>query len=104
MINSIKSEIQSLKLSQNDNQASIHQKGTINVLGIASSMRQGSYITRALKMVLEEAKKYESESYVLELRKVSLPLYDPSGNTSDEPSFNNNNSNNVLERITTALK
>jgi NAD(P)H-dependent FMN reductase len=99
----IKSQIQSLKLSQNDNQATIHQKGTVNVLGVAGSMRQQSYSTRTLKIVLEEAKKYASEPYMLELRKINLPLYDPSEITSDEPSPNNNN-NNVLERITTALK
>jgi NAD(P)H-dependent FMN reductase len=97
----IKSQIQSLKLSQNDNQATIHQKGTVNVLGVAGSMRQQSYSTRTLKIVLEEAKKYASEPYMLELRKINLPLYDPSEITSDEPSPNNNN---VLERITTALK
>jgi NAD(P)H-dependent FMN reductase len=99
----IKSQIQSLKLSQNDNQATIHQKGTVNVLGVAGSMRQQSYSTRTLKIVLEEANKYASEPYMLELRKMNLPLYDPSEITSDEPSPNNNN-NNVLERITTALK
>jgi NAD(P)H-dependent FMN reductase len=54
-------------------------------------------------MVLEEAKKYNSESHILELRKIDLPLYDPSRITSDEPSPNNN-SNNVLERITKALR
>jgi NAD(P)H-dependent FMN reductase len=101
----IKSQIQSLKLSQNDNQATIHQKGTVNVLGVAGSMRQQSYSTRTLKIVLEEAKKYASEPYMLELRKINLPLYDPSEITSDEPSSNNNNNrNNVLERITTALR
>ena len=68
-------------------------------------MRQQSYSTRALEIVLEEAKKYYSESYMLELRKINLPLYDPSKITSDEPSpNNNNNSNNVLERITIALR
>jgi NAD(P)H-dependent FMN reductase len=102
MIKIIKSQIQSLKLSQNDNQATIHQKGTVNVLGVAGSMRQQSYSTRTLKIVLEEANKYASEPYMLELRKINLPLYDPSEITSDEPSPNNNN--NVLERITTALK
>ena len=66
-------------------------------------MRQQSYSTRALEIVLEEAKKYYSESYMLELRKINLPLYDPNEITSDEPSPNNN-SNNVLERITTALR
>ena len=44
MINNIKSQIQSFNLSsQNDNQASIHQEGTVNVLGVAGSMREQSY-------------------------------------------------------------
>jgi FMN reductase len=100
MINITKSQIQSV--SQNDNQATIHQEGTVNVLGVAGSMRQESYSTRALKMVLEEVKKYKAESYMLELRKINLPLYDPSEITPDE--FSSNNNNLVLERITTSLR
>jgi NAD(P)H-dependent FMN reductase len=101
MINITKSQIQSL--SRNNNQGSIHQEGTVNVLGVAGSMRQQSYSTRALKMVLEEAKKYNAESYMLELRKINLPLYDPSEITPDEFSSNNNDTN-VLETITTSLR
>jgi NAD(P)H-dependent FMN reductase len=101
MINIIKSQIRPLKLSQNDNQASIHREGTVNVLGVAGSMRQQSYSSYALKMVLEEAKKYNTDIYMLELRKINLPLYDPSEIRSDKFSSNNNN---VLERITTALR
>ena len=101
MININRSQIQSLKLSQNDNQASMQREGTVNVLGVAGSMREQSYSTRALKMVLEETKKYNAESYMLEVRKINLPLYDPSENTSDKSSSNNNN---VLERITTTLR
>jgi NAD(P)H-dependent FMN reductase len=101
MININRSQIQSLKLSQNDNQASMHREGTVNVLGVAGSMREQSYSTRGLKMVLEETKKYNAESYMLEVRKINLPLYDPSESTSDESSSNNNN---VLERIITALR
>ena len=104
MINFIKSQIQSLKLSQKDNQASIHEGRTVNILGVAGSMREQSYSTRGLKLVLEEVKKYDSESDVLELRRLNLPLYDPSGDTSDEPSSYININNNLLERITTALK
>ena len=102
MINIIKSQIRPLKLSsQNDNQASMHREGTVNVLGIAGSMREQSYSTCGLKMVLEETKKYNAESYMLEVRKINLPLYDPSEITSDNSSSNNNN---VLERITTTLR
>ena len=76
MINIIKPPpIQSSKTSQNDNQGNIHEERTINVLGVAGSMRHGSYSTLGLKMVLEEAKKYASESYMIELRDINLPLY-----------------------------
>jgi NAD(P)H-dependent FMN reductase len=104
MINIIKSQIRPLKLSsQNDNQASMHRESsTVNVLGVAGSMRQQSYSSCALKMVLEEAKKYNADIYMLELRKINLPLYDPSEIRSDE--FSSNNNNNVLERITTVLR
>jgi len=102
MNNIVRPQIQSLNSSQNADQENTHQQRTINVLGVAGSMRQDSYSTLGLRMVLEEAKKYYSESYLLELRDINLPLYDPSGPSSNNPSFNN--SNNVLEKITTALK
>ena len=102
MNNIVRPQTQSLNSSQNVDQENTHQQRTINVLGVAGSMRQDSYSTLGLRMVLEEAKKYYSESYLLELRDINLPLYDPSGPSSNDPSFNN--SNNVLEKITTALK
>ena len=102
MNNIVRPQTQSLNSSQNADQENTHQQRTINVLGVAGSMRQDSYSTLGLRMVLEEAKKYYSESYLLELRDISLPLYDPSGPSSNDLSFNN--SNNVLEKITTALK
>lgn len=102
MNNIVRPQIQPLNSSQNADQENTHQQRTINVLGVAGSMRQDSYSTLGLRMVLEEAKKYYSESYLLELRDINLPLYDPSGPSSNDPSFNN--SNNVLEKITTALK
>ena len=102
MNNIVRPQIQSLNSSQNADQENTHQQRTINVLGVAGSMRQDSYSTLGLRMVLEEVKKYYSESYLLELRDINLPLYDPSGPSSNDPSFNN--SNNVLEKITTALK
>jgi NAD(P)H-dependent FMN reductase len=102
MNNIVRPQTQSLNSSQNADQENTHQQRTMNVLGVAGSMRQDSYSTLGLRMVLEEAKKYYSESYLLELRDISLPLYDPSGPSSNDPSFNN--SNNVLEKITTALK
>ena len=104
-MSSFNTQIQSINLSRDHNNSIMYQKSTVNVLGIAGSMRQGSYSTRALKMILEEAKKYNSESDMLELRKINLPLYDPSEDTSDGQSSNNDNvNNNVLETLTTALK
>jgi NAD(P)H-dependent FMN reductase len=101
-MNSVKPQIQSLNLSQNTDEESTHQQHTINILGVAGSMRQESYSTLGLKMVLEEARKYGSESHLLDLRDRNLPLYDPGAPSSNDPSFNN--SNNELEKITTALK
>lgn len=101
-MNSVKPQIQSLNSSQNADEESTHQQRTINILGVAGSMRQESYSTLGLKMVLEEAKKYGSESYLLDLRDRNLPLYDPGAPSSNDSSFNN--SNNVLEKIITALK
>ena len=86
MITTVRPQIPSLNSSQNANQGSIHQGRMINILGVAGSMRQGSYSTLGLKMVLEEAKKYGSESYMLELRDINLPLYDPNGLSLDGPA------------------
>lgn len=101
-MNSVKPQIQSLDSSQDADEESSHQQRTINILGVAGSLRQESYSTLGLKMVLEEAKKYGSESHLLDLRDRNLPLYDPGAPSSNDSSFNN--SNNVLEKITTALK
>jgi hypothetical protein len=50
-------------------------------------------------MVLEEAKKYKTDTQILELRQANLPIYDPSPSNES-----NNNSNNDLERVNNALK
>jgi FMN reductase len=49
---------------------------TINVLGVAGSMRSGSYSTKALEMALELAKKRGAQVRMLELGKTVLPLFD----------------------------
>ena len=50
----------------------------IKILGVGSSMRQGSYSTLAVKIVLEiAAKKYGAEARLLDLRQTTLPLYNP---------------------------
>ena len=59
-------------------------RDTFNVLGVAGSVRQGSYSTRSLKIALEYAKKQGAEVRLLDLNTVVLPLYDPSAPASKE--------------------
>jgi FMN reductase len=59
-------------------------KATFNVLGVAGSMRRGSYSARALAIALERAKKEGAEVRTLELNKIMLPLYDPNAPASKE--------------------
>ena len=59
-------------------------RDTFNVLGVAGSIRQGSYSTRSLKIALEYAKKQGAEVRLLDLNTVVLPLYDPSAPVSKE--------------------
>jgi azobenzene reductase len=49
-------------------------------------------------MVLEGAKKYKTDTQILDLRQVNLPLYDPSA------SNENSNGNNNIEKVSNALK
>lgn len=104
MISITKPQIQTLKLEQGDNSDKMHQGAPVKVLGVAGSMRKGSFSTHALKLVLEEAKKYGSDSCVLELREVRLPIYDPSRSVSEELYQNvNGNRENVLDTVTEAI-
>jgi NAD(P)H-dependent FMN reductase len=59
-------------------------QSTINILGVAGSMRSNSYSTKALKMALELAKKRGAEVRLLELSKTALPLYNPSAPASEQ--------------------
>ena len=63
-------------------------------------MRQGSYSTQVLKMVIDEAEKYKTDTQILDLRQVNLLLYDPSA--LNESGTNNNN--NDIEKVSNALK
>jgi NAD(P)H-dependent FMN reductase len=49
----------------------------MNVLGVASSMRESSYGTRTLRIVLYAAQKYEAKTRLLDLRRVTMPMYNP---------------------------
>ena len=99
-----KPQIQTLKLGQSDNSAKMHQGSPVNVLGVAGSMRKGSYSTHALGLVLEEAKRYGSESRLLELREVRLPIYDPNASVSESYQDINGNRENVLDKVTETIK
>jgi FMN reductase len=59
-------------------------RNTFNVLGVAGSIRQGSYSTRALKIALDYAKKQGAEVRLLELNRLVLPLYYPGAPASKE--------------------
>jgi FMN reductase len=59
-------------------------RNTFNVLGVAGSIRQGSYSTQALKIALEYAKKQGAEVRLLELNRLVLPLYYPGAPASKE--------------------
>jgi FMN reductase len=57
-------------------------KNTFNILGVAGSMRRGSYSTQALKIALEHARKHGAEVRLLEIDR--MPLYDPNAEVSKE--------------------
>jgi NAD(P)H-dependent FMN reductase len=49
----------------------------MNMLGVASSMRESSYGTRTLRIVLDAAQKYEAKTRLLDLHRVTMPMYNP---------------------------
>jgi NAD(P)H-dependent FMN reductase len=57
-------------------------KTTFNVLGVAGSLRRGSYSKQALRIALEHAKKQGAEVRLLEIDK--MPPYDPNAPASKE--------------------
>ena len=57
---------------------------SLNVLGVSSSMREGSFGTRTVKIVLDTAQKYEAKTRLLELRKIGMPLFNPDSDSSTQ--------------------
>ncbi|MEW6603351.1 MAG: NAD(P)H-dependent oxidoreductase [Thermoproteota archaeon] len=57
-------------------------KTTFNVLGVAGSIRSGSYSKQALQIALEHAKNHGAQVRLLEID--SMPLYDPNAPASKE--------------------
>jgi len=57
---------------------------TFKILGIGSSMRQGSFSTLALKIALDFARKDEIETQLLDLQKTPLPMFYSEENETNE--------------------
>lgn len=57
---------------------------TFKVLGVGSSLRDGSSSTSTLKITLELIKKHGAEIRLLDLKQTALPLYDPNENQSSQ--------------------
>jgi hypothetical protein len=56
----------------------------LNVLGVGSSIREQSYSTATLKMILERVSKNEAETRLLNLRLTKLPmLYSTKGSLEE---------------------
>ena len=55
----------------------------LHVLGVAGSMRPGSYSLKALKMALENAKTHGAQVRLLEIAKSDIPVYSPSASPPD---------------------
>ena len=55
---------------------------TLKVLGVASSMRDGSSSTATLMIVLDFIKNHGAQTRLVDLRQTKLPLYDPNENQS----------------------
>jgi NAD(P)H-dependent FMN reductase len=53
---------------------STESKSILNVLGVGSSMRQISYSTAALRIILEKVGRNNAESKLLDLQKTRLPM------------------------------
>ncbi len=57
---------------------------SFKILGVGSSMRQGSFSTSALKFALDFAKKDGIETHLLDLRKTPLPMFYSEENETEE--------------------
>lgn len=51
-------------------------------MGVGSSMREGSYGTRTLIIVLNSIKGYKAETLLLDLRATKMPIFNPSSSNS----------------------
>lgn len=56
----------------------------VNILGIASSMRDKSYGTKVLKTILDNVEQNGANTRIIDLNEIMLPIYSPNGNDSKE--------------------
>jgi NAD(P)H-dependent FMN reductase len=59
----------------------------LKVLGVGSSMREGSYGTRALKIVLDRMEKLQAETHLLDLRKAKMPTFNPNSSVQSSKTI-----------------
>ena len=69
---------------------------SLNVLGVGSSMREGSYGTRTLRIVLDVIKRYKAEPRLLDFRETKMPIFNPS---SSNGSSNDTDIQKVTELV-----
>jgi FMN reductase len=67
---------------------------TAKILGVGSSMRNGSYGTKALRMVLEIARKHEAKTRLLDLRGTIMPMFNP-----DTPTEHHDQMKRVIDDV-----
>ena len=59
----------------------------IKILGVGSSMRDGSRGTLAIKIALDFARKRGAQTRLLDLRQTKMSMYSPDGDESDDPQI-----------------
>ena len=69
---------------------------SLNVLGVGSSMREGSYGTRTLRIILDVIKRYKAETRLLDFRETKMPIFNPS---SSNGSANDTDIQKVTELV-----
>lgn len=67
---------------------------TAKILGVGSSMRNGSYGTKAVEMVLERARKHEAKTRLLDLRGTIIPMFNP-----DTPNEHHDQMKRVIDDV-----
>ena len=59
----------------------------LKVLGVGGSMREGSYGTRTVKIVLDAIKKHEARTLLLDLRQIAMPMFSHDSTNNSDKNF-----------------